>query len=178
MTHQKRFTVWCEFCSKGIIGPFFYESKQGEADRYRAMLNEFLFTKIEEEDISNIQFQQIGPTCHRAEDILTVLRPVFEYRIISHRTFVVWPPLSCDLTPLDYYLWGAVTDKCYADKPETINALKGNIREAIGEMQLHTIYNVLKNWTDRIDYYFPLLTERVVLSNKKRNLRKYSVAFF
>ena len=27
-------------------------------------------------------------------------------------------------------------------------------------------------------YYFPLLTGRIVLSNKKRNLRKYSVVFF
>ena len=38
--------------SRGIIGPFFFENEQGEAvtvndDRYRAMLNEFLFTKIE-----------------------------------------------------------------------------------------------------------------------------------
>ena len=58
----------------------------------------------------------------------------------------------CDLTPLDYYLWGAVKGKCYADKPETIDALKDNIREAIGEIQMHTIYNVLKNWTDRVGY--------------------------
>ena len=90
--------------------------------------------------------------CHTAEATLDVLRPVFEDRIISHRADVVWPPRSCDLTPLDYYLWGAVKDKCYADKPEIIDALKGNIREAIGEMQLHTIDNVLKNWTDRVDY--------------------------
>ena len=49
-------------------------------------------------------------------------------------------------TLLDYYLWGAVKDQCYADKPETIDALKANIREAnIGEIQLHTIDNVLKN---------------------------------
>ena len=30
--------------------------------------------------------------------------------------------------------------------------LKDNMREAIGEMQLHTIDNVLKNWTDRVGY--------------------------
>ena len=45
---------------------------------------------------------------------------------------------------------GAVKDKCYADKPETIDALKHNIREAIGEIQLQTIDNVLKNWTDHV----------------------------
>ena len=43
-------------------------------------------------------------------------------------------------------------DMCYTDKLETIDALKNNIREAIGEIQLHTIDNVLKNWTDRVGY--------------------------
>ena len=56
------------------------------------------------------------------------------------------------MKPLDYYVWGAVKDKCYAEKPETMDALKDNIRETIGEIQLHTIDNVLKNWTDRLRY--------------------------
>ena len=115
------------FWSRGIIGPFFLENEQGEAvavngDRYRAMLNEFLFTKIEEKDIGNIWFEQDGPTCHTAEASLDVLPPVFEDRIISRKANVVWPPRSCDLIPLIYYLCGAVTDKCYADKQETIDA--------------------------------------------------------
>ena len=84
----------------------------------------FLFTKIEEKDVGNIWFQQHAATCHTAEAPLDVLLPVFEDRII-------WPPRSCDLTPLDYYLWGDVKGKCYANKPETIDALKDNIREAI-----------------------------------------------
>ena len=107
------------------------------------MSNEFLFTEIEEEDIGNIWLQQNGATWHTAEATLDVWRPVFQDRIISSRADVMWPPRSCDLTPLEYYLWGAVKDKCYADKPETIDALKEHIREAIGEIQLHTIDNVL-----------------------------------
>ena len=45
---------------------------------------------------------------------------------------------------LEAAVWhrGAVKGKCYADKPD---ALKHNIREAIGEIQLHTIDNVNKN---------------------------------
>ena len=62
-------------------------------DWYQAVLNEFLFTKIEEEDIGKI-------ACHTAEAI----------------------------------------------------ALKDNNREAIGEIQLHTIDYVLKNSIDRIGY--------------------------
>ena len=97
-----------------------------------------------------IWFQQDGATCHTAKAALDVLRPVFEDCIISRRADVVWPPRNCDLTPLDYYLWVAVKDKCYADRPETIDALKYNIREAFGEIQMYTIDNMLKNWTDRV----------------------------
>ena len=108
-THTKQVFVGGGFWSRGIIGPFFFENEQGEAvrvngDCYRAMLNEFLFTKIEEEDIANIWFQQDGATCHTVDATFDVLHPVFEDRIISHRADVVWPPRSCDLTLFDYYL--------------------------------------------------------------------------
>ena len=55
------------FLYRGIIGPFFFENEREaitvNGDRFRIMLNEFLFTKIEEEDIGNIWFQQDGATC-------------------------------------------------------------------------------------------------------------------
>ena len=59
-------TVWCGFWSRGKIGTFFFENKQVETvtvngDRYRAMLNEFLFKKIEEENIGNIWLLFSGP---------------------------------------------------------------------------------------------------------------------
>ena len=78
LTHPKRVTVWCGLWSRGIIGLVFFENQQGAAvtvngDRYWAMLNEFLFTKIEEEDIGNIWFQQDG-----AEATLNVLSPAFQ----------------------------------------------------------------------------------------------------
>ena len=82
------------FLLRDIIGPFFFENEQGGAvtvngNRYRDTLNEFLFTKIEEEDIGYLYLQKDGATCHIAEAILDVLRPVFEDRIISRRANVV-----------------------------------------------------------------------------------------
>ena len=82
--------------------------------------------------------------CHTAEAILEVLCPVFKDHIIRRTADVLWPPRSYDFTPLDYYLWGAVKDNYYTDKPKTIDALKYNIREAIREIQLHIINNRLK----------------------------------
>ena len=60
--HPKQVTVWYGFWFRGIIGPFFFKNEQEEAatvhgDCYRAMEKEFLFTKLEEEDIDNIWFQ-------------------------------------------------------------------------------------------------------------------------
>ena len=57
--HPKRVTVWCRFWSRGIIVSFFFENEQGKSvtvngNRYRIMLNEFLFTKIKNDDIGNI----------------------------------------------------------------------------------------------------------------------------
>ena len=116
---------WCGFYPRAIIGSFFFENEQGEAvtvngDRNRAMLNEFLCTKIEKGNIDNIWFQQDGATCHTAEATLDVLCPVFEDRIISRRTGDVWPPRSCDLTPLDYYLWSAVSVKPTSQRHMTL----------------------------------------------------------
>ena len=88
------------------------------------MLNEFLFPKIEEDDMDDILFQQEGATCHTANVTIDLLRIVFENLITSRNSDVNWPPRSCDLTPFDYFLWGAVKDKCYANQPETIEALK------------------------------------------------------
>ena len=47
---------------------------------------------------------------HATVDVLSL---AVEDRIISRRCDVVWPPRSCDFTPLDYYLCSAVKDKCY-----------------------------------------------------------------
>ena len=90
-------------------------------------ISEFLIPKIEEIDIEEILFQQDGATCHIANVTIHLLRTVFENRMISRNYCVNWPPRSCDLTVLDYFLWGAVEDKCYAIYPETIEALKHEI---------------------------------------------------
>ena len=81
------------FWSGGIIGPFFFENEQGAAvtvngERYRAMLNEFLFPKFEEEVTDDIWFQQDGAPCHTANATINLLRTVFENRIISRNADV------------------------------------------------------------------------------------------
>ena len=59
----KRVTVLCGFWCKGIIGTFFFVNVQGEAvtvngDRYRAMLNEFLFKKLKRRILATFGFNR------------------------------------------------------------------------------------------------------------------------
>ena len=118
--------------------------------RYIAMLKEFMFPKIEDDDMDDIQFQQNVATCHTANVTVHLLRTIFDNRIISRNSDLDQPPPSCDLTPLDYFLWGAVKNKCYTNHPETIEAFKHEIEVAIHEIEAQTIENVLKNWVDRL----------------------------
>ena len=109
------------------------------------MLNEFLFLKIEEDDMDVICFQQDRATCHTANVTIDLLRTVFEIRIISRNPDVNWPPRSCELIPLDYFLWRAVKDKFYVNHPETIEVLKHEVEVAIHGIEAQTIENVLNN---------------------------------
>ena len=79
-------------------------------------------------------FQQDGPTYHTAGRKIELLRIKCQNRVISRFGDVNWPPRSCDLTPLDFFLWEAVMDKVYANHPKTIHAFKQNIRAAIPEI--------------------------------------------
>ncbi|GFX31674.1 uncharacterized protein TNCV_4081981 [Trichonephila clavipes] len=65
---------------------------------------------------------------------------------------VNWPPRFCNLTPLDYFLWGYVKSLVYADKPQTLDHLEDNIRCVIADIQPQMLEKVIENWTSRLDY--------------------------
>ncbi|GFS54097.1 putative LOC100569746 [Trichonephila clavipes] len=71
---------------------------------------------------------------------------------ISRFGLVNWPPRSCDLTPLDYFLWGYVKSLVYADKPQTLDRLEDNIRRVIADVRPQMLEKVIENWTSRLDY--------------------------
>ena len=88
----------------------------------------FCFQKLKRMTWKTFGFNRTGATCHTANVTIDLLRTVFENRIISRNSDVNWPPRRSDLTPLYYFLWGAVKDKYYTNHPETIEALKPEIK--------------------------------------------------
>ncbi|GFT82743.1 hypothetical protein TNCV_1784681 [Trichonephila clavipes] len=77
---------------------------------------------------------------------------MFGDRLISRFGPVNWPPRSCDLTPLDYFLWGYVKSLVYADKPQTLDHLEDNIRRVIADIRPQMLEKVIENWTSRLAY--------------------------
>ncbi|GFV31273.1 hypothetical protein TNCV_1640251 [Trichonephila clavipes] len=88
----------------------------------------------------------------RARATIDLLKDTFGDRLISRFGPVNWPPRSCDLTPLDYFLWGYVKSLVYADKPQTLDHLEDNIHRVIADIRPQMLEKVIENWTSRLDY--------------------------
>ncbi|GFW89377.1 histone-lysine N-methyltransferase SETMAR [Trichonephila clavipes] len=154
--HPEKLTVWCALWAGGIIGSYFFKNDEGHnvtvnGDRYRAMITNFFIPELNSHDVQELWFQQDGATCHAARATIDLLKDTFGDRLISRFGPVNWPPRSCDLTPLDYFLWGYVKSLVYADKPQTLDHLEDNIRRVIADIRPQMMEKVIENWTSRLD---------------------------
>ncbi|GFW89174.1 putative DD41D transposase [Trichonephila clavipes] len=150
--HPEKLTVWCALWAGGIIGPYFFKNDEGQhvtvnGDRYRAMITNFFTPELNNHDVQELWFQQDGATCHTARATIHLLKDTFGDRLISRFGPVNWPTRSCDLTPLDYFLWGYVKSLVYADKPQTLDHLEDNIRRVIADVQPQMLEKVIENRT-------------------------------
>ncbi|GFX95553.1 uncharacterized protein TNCV_4825681 [Trichonephila clavipes] len=95
------------------------------------MITNFFIPELNNHDVQELWFQQDGATCLTARATIDLLKDPFGDRLISRFGPVNWPPRSCDLTPLDYFLWSYVKSLAYADKPQTLDHLEDFIRRVI-----------------------------------------------
>ncbi|CAH1991124.1 unnamed protein product [Acanthoscelides obtectus] len=154
--HPQKVTVWCALWSKGIIGPYIFENAAGDAvtvnyERHHVMIEDYFLPQLEGMDMDDVYFQQDGATCHTTNVNIHRLQSSFGDRVISRRGNVPWPPISCDLTPLDFFLWGYLKRKVYVNKPATLQELKNNIIAEINAIEPTMLQNVIENFDHRVD---------------------------
>ncbi|GFW10828.1 uncharacterized protein TNCV_4919471 [Trichonephila clavipes] len=154
--NPEKLTVWCALWAGGIIGPYFSKNDGHNVtvngDRYRAMVTIFFILQLNNHDVRELWFQQDGATCHTARATIDLLKDMFGDRLISRFECVDWPPRSCDLTPLDYFLWGYVKSLVNADKLKTLDHSEDNIHRVIADIRPQMLEKVIENWTSRLDY--------------------------
>ncbi|GFY14469.1 helitron_like_N domain-containing protein [Trichonephila clavipes] len=154
--HPEKLTVWCALWAGGIL----LQNDEGH---------------------NELWFQQDGATYHTARATIDLLKDTFGDRLISRFGPVNWPPTSCDLTPLDYFLWGYVKSLVYADKPQTLDHLEDNIRRVIADIRPQMLEKVIENWTSRLGYIrasrgspMPEILFKNILNPTRKNLKMSS----
>ena len=90
-------------------------------------------------------FYKDGATCHIADATMGILHGRFQGMVISRRGDVNWSSGSCDLTSLDFFLWGFLKSQVYANKPQSTDAPKFNITNAITQIQPDLCGRVIEN---------------------------------
>ncbi|GFT81134.1 putative transposable element [Trichonephila clavipes] len=121
--HPETLTIWCALWAGGIIGPYFFKTDEGH----------------------NVKIN--------ARATIDLLKDTFGDRLISRFGPANWPPRSCDLTLLDYFLaQDYVKSLVYADNPQTLDHLEDNIRRVITDIRPQMLEKVIENRTSRLDY--------------------------
>ena len=146
--HSLKVGVWCAISRIRIIGPIFF-TQTITAERYCNDIITPFINELSEEKKINGYFQQNGTTAHTANSSLHYLSDVFQARLVSKD---LWPPRSPDLNVSDIYLWGALKQKVYQNKPQNLQELRDNIRHQITAIAQEEIHQVLEDMKRRTDF--------------------------
>lgn len=144
--HPIKVGVWTAISKKRIIGPIFFQETVN-TDRYLAIFDQFV-QRLTADEQNNGYYQQDGATCHTSNRSMNRIRAVFGNRLISKP---LWPARSPDLTPNDFYLWGALKNKVYNNHPTTLTDLETNIQNEINKITEAELISVFKNMERRVD---------------------------
>lgn len=131
---------------------FFFENPRGQAtnvngENYRRMIPDFFLPNLRAHPSysSHTWFQQDGATAHTARASMNLLQENFPQKLISRFGDIPWPPRSPDLTPMDLFLWGYLKERVYNDNPQSLVALKENIRREISSIEPCLLQRVAQN---------------------------------
>lgn len=128
--------VWAGICHRGIIGPYFMHETMN-ADRYCDMLMEVVLPELQNSPAfqpwNNLIWQQDGAPAHYALRSRALLDEHFN-EWIGRRGTWEWPARTCDMTCMDFAVWGMIREKVYVTRPENLDHLQNLIENAFTEL--------------------------------------------
>ena len=99
--------------------------------------------QLKDDELTTGYYQQDGATCHTSNASMREIEDI----IISKN---LWPPISPDLTPADFFLWGLMKGKVYKKTTRTIEQLKDAVRQEIQAVKVDSLGKVFQNLEKRI----------------------------
>lgn len=140
--------VWLGFSRRRLIGPIFFNGTV-TGQRYRQEILEPFINSLHDDELREGFFQQDGAPAHTAYETLGLLREYFNERLISAGTQIPFPPRSCDLTVLDFFVWPYLKNNVFRTPVNTIEELRERIILKVEELNnspqiLQNVFNALK----------------------------------
>lgn len=160
--HPMYVTVWAAISAQGIIGPYFFEDKNGKhitvtKERYCEMIQNYFIPELLKivgtENLSKQWFQQDGARPHTSDFSLKVLSEFFGNRIISDRCEFIWPPSSPDLNLCDFALWPNTKSLIYKKTKKfdkNCKSLKFSIKNTFKNLSSDFCKNCINSFMKRL----------------------------
>lgn len=139
-THQHKFSVnlWAGIIGDVLIGPIVFPQRLN-SENYLNFLRNDLNILLEDIDLqtrNTMWFQHDGAPPHFGLQVRNWLNRAYPNRWIGRGSeAIAWPPRSPDLTPLDFFFWGALKDKVYARPIDSREELLQRIMAASDEIR-------------------------------------------
>ncbi len=102
-----------------------------------------------------------GAPAQYAQAVRHYLDKTFPDRWIGRRGWIDWPVRSPDLTPTDFFLWGVISDRVYATKPQNLQALKDAIITQMRNLPQKVCQNACQSVRERLQLCKDLVGEHI-----------------
>ena len=107
-----------------------------------------IVNQLTDDELTTGYYQPDGATCHTANANMREIESFFLKTELSQNN--LWPPISPDITPADFVLWGLLKGKVYKNTPRTVKQLKDAIRQEIQAVSADILGKVFRNLEKRI----------------------------
>jgi hypothetical protein len=151
--HPEKICVWTGFSGRIMIPPFFIETGTIDGDKYLSILQNHVVPYLKRHHLCfSTVFKQDGAPPHIKNTVKDFLKKTFgEQRIISRHLPQTWPPRSPDLSPVDFWYWGALKQMVYENGiPDSLLDLKERIIIASSRISLENVHSALDSFLDRL----------------------------
>ena len=126
----RKLMCWAALAEGRVILHWFAEGETEDQYNYLDMLKTKLWPVVRGRATRRqLWYQQDGARPHTTELVRDWLASKFGSRVISHKTDRPWPPYSPDLSPLDYWFWGACLAEIRRVKPATLELLVDTVEQ-------------------------------------------------
>lgn len=153
---QQRFSVnvFAGIIGDRLIGPYFLPHRLNGENFLMFLRGDFqeLLDNVPLAILQNpIWLQLDGAPAHFSRAVRDWLNLNYPGRWIGRGGHVAWPPRSCDLTPLDFFLWGYIKSIVYRTPPDNEQELRQRIIAACQTITPEMIRNVQRSITRRLE---------------------------